>query len=335
MRAAIFERAGLENLQVVNDAQEPKITDNDVKIRVKLAGVNPIDQIVISGALPLSPMPHIPGAEMAGTIEHTGSHVQGLNPGDKVIVFNRLFDGTCDLCLRGLENICRNAGRIGATTNGGFAEYVAVPQQNVIKIPNDLDWDIAASLPVTALTPFHALVVEASLKMDENLVVFGASGSTGMVAMQIAKRMGARVIAVSKHEWVKEFGADDVITDYESVTEKVREITRGRMADVVLNSVGAKTWKSSFESVGINGRLVTFGGLTGQEVNLNVQLLYSKQIKLIGSTGGTRAQLKEIVDNLARRLKIKIWKRFSLEEAKEAISALSSEDRSGRIMLEI
>ena len=246
MRAVIFEKAGLENLRLINDAGEPQITDNDVLIKVRLAGVNPIDQIVISGALPLSPMPHIPGAEMAGTIEKVGSHVRGLNKGDRVIVYNRLFDGTCDLCLIGCENICRNAGRIGANTNGGFAEYVAAPQQNVVKIPDDLNWDIAVSLPVTGLTPFHALM-EASLRFNETLVVFGASGSTGMMATQIGKRMGAKVIAVSKEEWTKDFGADYVITDYENVPEEVKELTNDKMADVVLNSVGAKTWDSELQ----------------------------------------------------------------------------------------
>lgn len=334
MRAVIFKKAGLGNLKMINDAEEPRITDHDVLIKVRLAGVNPIDQIVISGALPLSPMPHIPGAEMAGTIEKVGSHVRGLNKGDRVIVYNRLFDGTCDLCLKGCENICRNAGRIGANTNGGFAEYVAAPQQNVLKIPDDLNWDIAASLPVTGLTPFHALM-EASLRIDETLVVFGASGSTGMMAMQIGKRAGAKVIAVSKEEWTKNFGADYVIIDYDNVPEKVKLLTNDEMADVVLNSVGAKTWDSGFKSVGINGRLVTFGGLTGPGVNLDIQSLYSKQIKLIGSTGGTRAELRELIENFAKDLKVKVWKRFSLENVKEAVEALSAKDRDGRILLDV
>ena len=149
-----------------------------------------------------------------------------------------LFDGTCDICLNGSENICRNGGWISIVTNGGFAEYIAVPHQNVLKIPDDditLSWHVAASLPILGLTPFHALM-EASLKIDEYLVVFGASGGTGMIATQIGKKMGAKVIAVSKQESPKEFGADHVISDYAKVPEKVREITKGKMADVVLNS---------------------------------------------------------------------------------------------------
>lgn len=168
--------------------------------------------------------------------------------------------------------ICRNGGLIGAITNGGFAEYISVSEKNVFKVPDDLNWDIAASLPVSSLTPYHALN-EASVKLNEFLLVFGASGSTGMIAVQLAKKMGTKVIAVSKNNWIKtDFGADYIINDYDKVVDQVKEITQGKMAEVVMNSLGIGTWESSVESVGINGRLVTFGGLTGADVKLNVHL---------------------------------------------------------------
>jgi NADPH:quinone reductase-like Zn-dependent oxidoreductase len=216
--------------------------------------------------------------------------------------------------------ICRNGGLISVITNGGFAEYISVPERNVFKIPDNLDWDIAASLSVTSLTPYHALR-EASLKINEYLLVFGASGSTGMIAVQLAKKMGAKVIAVSKHNWIKESdfgGADYVINDYNRVVDQVKDITQGKMADVVLNLLGIGTWDSSFASVGINGRWVAFGGLTGADVKLNVQSLYSKQIKLIGSTGGTRKEMQELID-LSPKLKVRVWKKFELENIKEAL----------------
>ena len=105
-----------------------------------------------------------------------------------------------------------------------------------------------------------------------------------MMATQFGKKMGAKVIAVSKDNWIKDFGADYVISEYDKVAEKVSEVTQGKMADVVLNSLGVQTWENSFASIGLNWRWVTFGGLTGADVKLNVQSLYSKQIKLIGST---------------------------------------------------
>ncbi len=238
------------------------------------------------------------------------------------------------MCLNGLDMLCRNGGLIGAITNGGFAEYISVPERNVFKIPDNLDWDLAASLPVTSLTPYHALK-EASLKINEHVLVFGASGNTGMIAVQIGKKMGAKVIAVSRDNWIKsEFGANYIITDYDKVVEQVKEITQGRMADVVLNSLGIGTWDSSFASVGINGRWVAFGGLTGADVKLNVQSLYSKQIKLIGSTGGTRKEMQELID-ISPKLKVRVWKKFDLESVKEALQALFAKERDGRILLNI
>jgi NADPH:quinone reductase-like Zn-dependent oxidoreductase len=335
MRAAVFDKPGIENLKVMDNVEKPKLANPDnVLIKVKVAGLNPIDNVVVSGSIPaVRPIPHIPGAEVSGIVDEIGSEVSRLKKGDRVVIHNKVFDGICDMCLSGLDMICRNGGLISVITNGGFAEYIVVPQRNVFKIPDDMDWDLAASLPVTVLTPFHALN-EARMKINEFLLVFGATGNTGMIATQLGKRMGARVIAVSKEEWVRDFGADYIIRDYDRIVEQVREITSGKMADVVLNSLGVKTWDSSFESTGINGRLVSFGGLTGADVKLNIQSLYSRQIKLIGSTGGTRKELRDLIDN-HDKLQLKKWKRFDLDNVQEALHALFSKERSGRIFLDI
>ncbi len=297
MKAAIFETPGLDNLKVIDNAEDPKIKDHDILIKVKTVGVNPIDHFVVSGMLPkIVPLPHIPGAELSGIVEQVGSHVSddNIKVGDRVVVHNKVFDD-CDMCLNGLDMICRYGGLIGAITNGGFAEYISVPERNVFKVPDDLNWDVAASLPVTSLTPYYALN-KASVKLNEYLLVFGTSGNTGMIAVQLGKKMGAKVIAVSRDDWIKtDFGADYVINDYGKVVDQVKEITQGKMADVVMNSLGVGTWDSSVSSVGINGRWVAFGGLTGADVKLNVQSLYTKQIKLIGSTGGTRKELRDLI----------------------------------------
>ena len=138
----------------------------------------------------------------------------------------------------------RNGGLIGAIANGGFAEYISVSERNVFKVPDDLDWDVAASLPVTSLTPYNALK-EVALRINEYLLVFGASGNTGMVAVQLGKKMGAKVIAVSRDNGIKaDFGADYVINDYDKIVDQVKEITQGKMAEVVMNSLGVGTWRA-------------------------------------------------------------------------------------------
>jgi D-arabinose 1-dehydrogenase-like Zn-dependent alcohol dehydrogenase len=334
MRAAVFERQGLDNLNVKEDVQQPTITEYDVLIKVKSAGVNPIDYLTVSNIPGIRPLPYIPGTEVAGTIEKVGNHVATLNEGDKVVVYNSIFDGTCDVCLSGYEMLCRNAGILGVITNGGFADYISAAEKNVFKIPDNVQWDVAASLATTTKTPYHALR-EASLKLNEFLVIFGASGNTGMMAVQFGKKMGAKVIAVSKDNWIKtDFGADYIISDYDKIVEQVKDITQGKMADVVLNSLGVNTWENSFSCVGINGRWVTFGGLTGAEVKLNIQSLYRKQIKLIGSNGSTRKEFKDVID-MSRELKVRVWKRFKLENVNEALQALFAKERDGRILLDI
>jgi NADPH:quinone reductase-like Zn-dependent oxidoreductase len=334
MRAAIFERQGLDNLNVKEDVQQPTITDHDVLIKVKSAGVNPIDYLTVANIPGIKPLPHIPGTEVTGIIEKVGNHVATLKEGDKVVVYNSIFDGTCDMCLSGCEMLCRNAGILGVITNGGFADYISAAEKNVFKIPDNVQWDVAASLATTTKTPYHALR-EASLKLNEFLVIFGASGNTGMMAVQFGKKMGAKVIAVSKDNWVKtDFGADYIISDYDKVVEQVKDITHGKMADVVLNSLGVNTWENSFSCVGVNGRWVTFGGLTGAEVKLNIQSLYRKQIKLIGSNGSTRKEFEDVID-MSSELKVRVWKRFKLEDAKEALQALFIKERDGRILLDI
>ena len=191
MKTAFFKKPGLENLEI-REYADPQLTDHEVLIRVKVAGINPIDYFVVSGKhgiksgspLEAKPLPHIPGAEISGIVERVGNHVKRLNEGDRVVVYSRLFDGTCEFCLNSSEMLCKNGGLIGVVSNGGFAEYIAVPEKNVFKIPNDMDWDIAASLSVTALTPFHALK-ESSLKINESLLVFGASGKYGYASNSI------------------------------------------------------------------------------------------------------------------------------------------------------
>ena len=179
------------------------------------------------------------------------------------------------------------------------------------------------------------MFLAAPLKLNEVLVIFGASGNTGTMAIQFGKKMGAKVIAVSKDNWIKtDFGADYIISDYDKVVEEVKDITHGKMADVVLNSLGANTWENSFSCVGINGRWVTFGGLTGAEVKLNIQFLYRKQIKLIGSNGSTRKEFEDVID-MSSELKVRVWKRFKLENVNEALQALFAKERDGRILLDI
>ncbi|MDQ1279385.1 MAG: hypothetical protein QG670_647 [Thermoproteota archaeon] len=331
MKALVFEKGGLDNLKV-RDVEKPMVSSHDVLIKIKIAGVNPVDRFVVELTREVRPIPHIPGSEFAGVVDEVGDHVTDLKKGERVIVYNRVFDDTCDMCLSKSEMLCRTGGIRGVITNGGFAEYTTVPERNAFKIPEEVSWEVAASLPVSALTPYHALM-EAGLKAYETLAVFGASGNTGSFAIQFGRKFGAKVIAVSRKNWIRDFGADDVLA-YQDVIGRIKEITLGKMADVVLNSLGSEMWLTALDVTGLKGRLVFFGVLTGSKVDLALDRIYAKQIKIIGTTGGTRKELQELI-GISTSLNVRVWKKFKLEDGAKALKALSDYERDGRILLEI
>lgn len=331
MNAVAFNEPGLENLNFVN-VPVPEIGSNDVLVRVVLAGINPIDYFIVKGLRPVTIFPHIPGSEFAGIVEEVGENVKNLKKSDRVIVYPRIFDGECDFCLEGKEMLCRSGGLIGQISQGGFAEYTVVPSKNVFKIGDNISWEIAASVPIAALTAYHALK-EANVGFNHLTVVVGASGNTGMFAVQFAKMMGAKIIAISRKNWVKDFGAD-YVTDMERAYDVVRNVSGGKMADVVLDSLGSETFAKSLELVGLNGKIVIFGALTGGEATVPLFKVYSKHLSIVGTTGGTRKEMMEIIAKLDR-LKVKVWKKFGLNEARKGLEELFSPQRDGRIFLEI
>jgi len=328
MKVLIFEKSGLENLRYT-DYKDPEIGNHEVLIKVKMAGVNPVDYYTVTN-LKVNPIPHIPGVEFSGEVAKVGSHVKTVKPGDRVTIYGRIFDGTCDMCMAGYETVCRNGGRIGVDTNGGWAEYIAVEEKYVFKLPENYTWEMGSSLTVAALTAYHALK-EANLKPSETLVVFGASGNTGMFLVQLGKKFGAKVIAVSRKQWLKEYGAD-LIVDYNEVEDKIREFTNGKMADVVINSLGQQLWDKGFSVVGVRGRIVTFGTLLGAEVKVNLSQLYSKHISILGVNRGNRKDFVELLE-LCKDCKVKTWKKFKLEEGVNALRELFSNNRNGRIFI--
>ncbi|MGC8573361.1 MAG: alcohol dehydrogenase catalytic domain-containing protein [Caldisphaera sp.] len=334
MKAAVVNRPfGLDNLSVI-DVPDAHISDDEVKIRVAYAGINPVDYYIISGLRNVNPVPHIPGSEFGGYVEEIGSKVKNLNKGDRVIVYPRVFDGTCDLCISGKEYLCRNGGIVGGITNGGFAEYAVVKYQNVMKIPNNVSWEKGVSLPIAGLTAFHALI-ESGIQPGDTVVVVGASGNTGQFAVQLAKKMGAKVIAISSKPWVKELGADEVVNMNQALNA-LQRVNGGRLADVVIDSIGSKTVGRSIKLLDTGGKFVTFGALTGQTASMIISEIYSREIKIIGVTGGTRRELSRLID-LASRNEVRpiIWKVFSLLDIKAAISSLFSRERNGRILVKV
>ncbi|MEM0114176.1 MAG: alcohol dehydrogenase catalytic domain-containing protein [Metallosphaera sp.] len=326
MRAILYERRGIDNLEL-REVPEPRVGDNEVKLRVLKASINPVDLMSVE-VLSVSPIPHIPGSEFFGVVEEVGKGVTHVSPGDRVAVYTRLFDGSCESCLRGRQTYCVNGKRIGVETQGGYAEEIVVPARNVMR--SSLRDEILASLPIAILTPYHALKL-AQVNPQDLVVVLGASGNTGMFLIQLAKIMGATVVAVSTKAWVKDFNPD-IVVDYVNAEEVIKEFTQGKMASVVVNSLGQEYWDLAFKLVGNYGRIITYGAITGGKAQLDVNKLYLKHVTLLGTNRGDMGDFIELL-TLASKLKVRTWRTFRLEDIKEAFLSFKEGRRDGRIFL--
>ncbi|MFQ5853858.1 MAG: alcohol dehydrogenase catalytic domain-containing protein [Candidatus Binatia bacterium] len=322
---AFREAKGPDSLEPM-DIPLAEIGPHEVLVKVGYCGVNPIDNAVVSGIYKASPIPHIPGVEVVGEVVKAGSQTT-FKEGERVINYPRIFCGTCDMCLSAREMLCRNGGIIGLVTQGCYADYSVLPEASVFRVPDSVSDELAVGLPVGALTAYHALK-RARLTPGERVLIFGSSGNTGLFLVQLAKLFGAEVIAVTRKEWVKEYGADITI----SVDMLKEKPDLAGAIDVVVNSLGSKFWEHAIQLLNVAGRLVTFGVLTGEEAKINVGALYRREMEIIGSTGGSRMDFMQLI-RLASTgaLNTKVWKIFKLDDAPAAIKTLRSEERDGRL----
>ncbi len=315
---------GKENLRLV-DVSKPNAGYDDVIVRITKAGLNPIDYNLVHGKIvySLTPIPHIPGSEAIGIVE---SSSRRFKRGDRVVIYNRSFDGTCNMCRSHNEHLCVNGGIWGVVTNGAYTEYVSVPERNLFRIPDSIEDDLAVSLPIGALTAYRSLI-RSNAKAGEKILIYGASGNTGIFAAQFANLMGLEVYGVSRKSWLREYGCRE--------TYRMGEIPNDFKADIVLNSLGTNFWTDAYSHVENKGRLVTFGVLTGREAPLDIARLYTSEISVIGSTGGTTKDLENMMKLVSQNsFRAPVSARFRLDEMKQAMTEFESE-RDGRIIIDV
>jgi NADPH:quinone reductase-like Zn-dependent oxidoreductase len=340
MKAVRFHEHGGPEVLKYEDAPEPKIQANEVLVRVKACALNHLDIWLRVGVRRWTlHLPHIVGSDISGEVAEVGSLVTQVKPGDRVLLAPGISCGQCEACFKGLDSACRSYTLFGVMVDGGYAEYVKSPEMNVIPIPGDLSFDEAAAVPLVFLTAWHMLFTRAGLMPGEDVLVIGAGSGVGMAAIQIAKLVGARVIATAGADWklgkARELGADEVINhSQQSIAEEVRRLTDKRGVDIVFDHVGAAVWQDCFESLATYGRLVTCGTTSGPEVKLNLQVLYGRQRSILGSFMGSKAELLEALRFIGqRRLKAVIDSAFPLKDAAEAQKKMERRDFFGKILL--
>ena len=332
---------GVENLKYTEDFPKPEPKENEVLIRVKAVALNHLDIWVRTGALPVKPqLPHILGSDVSGVVEKVGSLVKNVKEGDEVIVAPGLSCGVCWDCQSGWDNHCKDYDILGLRSKGGYAEYVVVPERNVIKKPKNLSFEEASSYPLTFLTVWNALVNKGEIKPYHKIVIWAGSSGVGVAGIQIAKSFGAFVIATAGNEEkmrkCKELGADIVINHYkEDVVKKVREIFKEGV-DIVVDHIGSKTFWKSVEMLRKGGKLVFFGTTTGSEAKIDIRYTFVREIQLIGVYMGKRADLFKITELFERGVyKPVVDKVFPLEKAGEAHEYLEASKHFGKVVLKV
>lgn len=340
MKAVAFERFGGPEVLEYREFPDPFMAPDEVLIDVKACGINHLDLWVRSGLRGLEvQMPHVLGNDIVGVAAEVGAAVRHVKTGDRLLVNPTLSCGTCEACLAGDDNLCRDYDVIGRRRNGGYAERVAVPGANCLPCPENLSWEEAAAVPLVFLTAWHMLVGRANVRPGEDVLVIGAGSGVGSAAIQIARLHGARVIATAgsdaKIERARALGAHQTIRhDAADVGTEARRLTGNKGVDVVFEHVGGPVFEQSVKALAKNGRLVTCGATAGNRVTLDLNLLFGRHLHLLGSWMGRRAELAEALRFVRTgELKPVVDSVMPLADARRAHERIEAREHFGKVVL--
>ncbi len=339
MKAVRFHEHGGPEVLRYEDAPDPVASNGRAVVRVRACALNHLDLWERRGIRRVAlPLPHIPGSDVSGEVIDAGSGP--MAPGTRVLLQPGLRCGACRACRAGHDNQCETYDVLGLKSDGGYAELVAVPAENLIPIPDHVDFIEAAAFPLTFLTAWHMLRTRASLQPGETVLVLAGGSGVGQAAIQVARHLGVRVLATAAPEKIdrtRALGADHVLDHYAGdFSADVRRLTDGRGVDVVVEHVGEATWGRSVRCLATGGRLVTCGATTGADAAIDLRHLFARQLSLLGSYMGRFAELQEaaqlLFDGTFRPVVDTV---LPLAEAAEAHRRLESRAQFGKIVLDV
>ncbi len=339
MRAAVFHEHGGPEVVRVEDRPTPEPGPGEVRLAVRAAAMNHLDLWVRRGLPIETTMPHVGGSDMAGVVDAVGAGVDPAVVGARVVVDPSLDYDWYDQAPRGPSFTDRPLRLIGEHTDGGFAEYAVVPATNLLELPEAVAFEDAAAAALAAVTAWRGLLVRGALRPGETVLVTGASGGVGTMAVQIAARAGARVHALTSGPEnvarVLELGAHEAWdrTSGDDWAKHLKRATEGGV-DLVFDSVGEALWASLVRVLKVRGRLVSYGATTGATGTLDLRHLFWKQLSLLGTTMGTPAEFRAAMHAVFRgELKPVVHAVLPLDEARRAHELLEAGGVFGKLVL--
>ncbi len=340
MKALYFEKHGEIDVMRYGDVPDPQPAPGEVLVRVRACALNHLDIWVRRGWPGLNlKMPHWCGADVAGEVVQAGEGVSGWKEGQRVVVDPGISTQEDEFTRRGEDSLSPGYRILGEHFRGGAAEYVSVPASNLMPLPDAVPYPEAAAPLLVTLTAWRMLIHQAGLRAGETALVVGAGGGVNSMAIQIARLAGASVFVVAgngeKAEQARQLGAD-VVFDRSLVDwgKEVFKLTAKRGVDVVVDNVGRATIGVSMQAVARNGRIVIVGNTSGPEVQIDLRYIFTKQIRLIGSTMGSHQDFRDITALLwSGRLKPVIDRVMPLSKGVQAYEMIEKGEQFGKIVL--
>lgn len=335
----IREHGGLDVLRV-EERDVPVPGPGEARVRVCAVGLNHLDLWVRKGVPGHTfPLPLVPGSDVAGIVDALGVGARGVREGDPVVVGPGISCGICPACRSGRDPLCADYAILGESRDGGCADFLVVPALNLFPKPPSLDFPAAAAVPLAFLTAWHMLVDRAAVRPGERVLVHAAGSGVSSAAIQIARLLGARVLATAgsdeKCARAVELGAA-VAVNYRAAdfSRAAKEWSEGRGVDVALDHVGAETFERTLRCLAKGGRYVTCGATSGFEMKTDFRRVFFRSLSILGSTMGAGHELARVLDHVAAGdLRPVVDRVFPLEQVAAAHRHLESREGFGKTVL--